>query len=120
MTFYDDLKVDVEGLITEFGTSAILREVTSKGSYNPTTGEMDGRTVSDQDCEVVRDSGTYLRLGGTIIESSRTRYLLSSKGISNPPVVGFKLVIGEDEWDISEVDPIEPGPTNLGWLVSIG
>lgn len=122
MSFYAEMEATVTELVSEFGTTGILRKIIDPGSWDNDTGEMTNRVVSDQTCRYLRDNGQMVRLSDqALIPVTGNRYIMSTQGISEQPVTGFRLVTDTGiELDIKMVDPIKPGPTILGWFIDAG
>lgn len=104
---YSRAAATAQRLISRFGQSATLRQVTDGGdAWNPNPTETDTTIPCvDLNREVRDPSGT---LTG---ETRRTLYISTSAGVT--PAKGDKVVIGGAEHEIAEVRTLAPGGTTV-------
>lgn len=114
MTFdYARAAQTAQRLITRFGQTATLRQVSKGGDdWAPSLTETDTSvTVVDLNREVRDATGT---LTG---QTKRTLYVSTSAGVT--PAKGDKVVIGGTEHEIEAVRTLSPGGTTVMWEVDL-
>lgn len=102
-------------LLTQFGAPIAVRRV-SGGTFDRAAGTTSGATTVDTNVNGIKTKYNEDALAGVLIEKGDRIYLLDS---SFQPIVGDKLVLAGEPWEVMSVEPIAPGPTVVANYVMV-
>lgn len=111
---YDRTRVTAERLIATFGQKGSLRRVANAGpDYDPV------QTSEAFACLLVDLDHNQAHLAETLIQRGDRMVYLSTEGLSITPTLADRLVIGDIEHAIVDIQPLSPGGTIVFWQLQV-
>lgn len=121
MAFYDDMAAAALELITEFGQTGTLSDVTP-GTYDPVTGETTGDTPISQTGQLIlldyslQESGAKYNEGSQVLAGDK-KILLAASGLSWAPLMTTRITADGDAWQVVNIKVSNPAGTPLVYEV---
>lgn len=115
--FYDRMAATALRLITRFGQSATLDDVTP-GTYDPVTGETTGDTPITQPCQLIlldyslQESGAKYAEGSQVLAGDK-KILVAAQGLTWAPALTTTVTADGDLWRIVNIKVSNPAGTPL-------
>lgn len=117
MAFYDDMAAVALELITEFGQSGTLDDVTP-GTYDPLSGTTTGDTPITQPCELIlldytaQESGAKFNEGSQVLAGDK-KILIAASGLTWDPLMTTRITADGDVWQPVNIKVSNPAGTPL-------
>lgn len=111
---YDKIRVTAERLIAKFGQKGSLRRIVNSGpDYDPV------RTSEDFACLFVDLDHSQANVAETLIQQGNRMVYLSTEGLSITPTLSDKLLIGDAEHAIVDIQPLSPAGRVVLWQLQV-
>lgn len=109
---------DIKTLLTNLGKDLTLRHVT-KGTYDPTTGELSSDTITDTTAKGAITSYSAEDRQDTRIEVNDRKCILSGVDITTTPDINDLLVDGSTVYTIINASKIEYNDEDIVYICQI-
>lgn len=111
---YGNARVTAERLIAKFGQRGSLRRIVNSGpDYDPVQAN------EDFACSLVDLDHSQAHVGDTLIQRGDRIVYLSTAGLSITPTLADKVLIGDVEHSIVDLQPLSPGGTVVFWQLQV-
>lgn len=110
------------GLNTAFdmlGQSMVIRAVTSSGTFDPETGAITDRTVSDRIVSGIESGRERKWINGELVFSDEYVFYIRAASGQTPPTGGEFIMVGSEEVAIQRADPYAIKGTDLAYRVVV-
>lgn len=110
------------GLNTAFdmlGQSMVIRAVTSPGSFDPETGAITGRTVSDRIVTGIESGRERKWINGELVFTDEYVFYIRAAAGQSAPTGGEFILVGSEEVAIQRADPYAIRGTDLAYRVVV-
>lgn len=117
MAFYDDMATVALELISEFGQTAVLDDVTP-GTYDPITGETTGDVAVTQPAQLIlldytlQESGAKYAEGSQVLTGDK-KILIAAKGLEWEPELTTTVTADGAFWRAVNIKVSKPAGTPL-------
>jgi len=113
VSFYTNLQTTATRLLTKYGQSYTFTTYT-QGAYDPGTGT-NSVTTSTYSKKGVKTNFSKFERTNTAIQKGDMRFIVETGTYA----VGDTVSINSEEWRIMDAEPIEPGATNVIYILQL-
>ena len=108
MIIYDAAAVMALNMITDFGQTITLRNITP-GTYDPATGTQPPELIQEQPASgILLDYKGFDLQPGTLIQQGDKKLKVPAKGLEWSPTLQTKAIIQDETWSVVNVKEINP------------
>ncbi len=115
---YANSKATADRLLTQFGRAVTLRRV-AQGAYDDDTGTVTLTTTDEDATAVLLNFSDRERAGNQAILAQDRKALVAVSALASPPVVGDRLVVDAEEWQVVSVSALSPAGTDLLYTAQV-
>ncbi|MBB6484861.1 hypothetical protein [Rhizobium lusitanum] len=111
---YDKARATAERLIAKFGQKGSLLRIRSAGpDYDPV------QTSEEFACSFVDLEQSQVHVADTQVQRGDRTVYLSTEGLSITPTLADKVLIGDVEHSIVDLQPLSPGGMVVFWQLQV-
>lgn len=109
---------DLADLMSEWGTTGTLTQVTGE-AFDPSTGGLSGGSTTNTTVTGIIRRPRRRFIDGTVVTDDRTRFTITASGLAVVPTAGDSLTVNSIKYTITEVETVGPDGTAIAYTVTL-
>ncbi len=105
----------VNGLLENFGKTATMFQNVAVPGANPWDSEI--TTETSAEVTVVQTEFSKADISLSLVEAGDVKFLMSTNGVDFDPSLSDRIQTGADVYQITQVEPLQPGSTVMLWTI---